>query len=58
VRWTIIACLVAVPVFIVLALWNGPVAVIFAIGVLTWLPTSLYRRSVGGDVFGNNDEAR
>lgn len=52
------ACLVAVPVFIVLALWNGPVAVIFAIGVLTWLPTSLYRRSVGGDVFGNNDEAR
>jgi hypothetical protein len=57
VRWTIIACLVAVPVFIVLALWNGAVAVLFAVGVLTWLLAGMYRRSVGGDVFGENDEA-
>jgi hypothetical protein len=29
--------------------------VVFGIGALTWLLASMYRRSVGGDVFGDND---
>jgi hypothetical protein len=47
--------IVAVPVFLVLASWNGVVAVLFAIAVLTRILTSLYRRSMGGDIFGNAD---
>lgn len=47
--------IVAVPIFLVLAPWNGVVAVLFAIAVLTWILTSLYRRSMDGDVFGNAD---
>ncbi|HEU4972000.1 MAG TPA: hypothetical protein VFT35_08790 [Gaiellaceae bacterium] len=46
---------VAVPIFLVLARWNGVVAVLFAIAVLTWILTALYRRSMGGDIFGNAD---
>ena len=45
--------IVAVAVFVVLAWWNGVVAVLFAIAVMTWNLTSLYRRSVGGDIFGD-----
>jgi hypothetical protein len=47
--------IVAVPVFLVLARWNGVVAVLFAIAVLTWILASLYRRSMGGDIFGGSD---
>jgi len=51
----LVVVIVAVPIFLVLARWNGVVAVLFAIAVLTWILTSLYRRSMGGDVFGNAD---
>lgn len=45
--------IVAVPVFLALAMWNSAVAVVFAIAVLTWILASLYRWSVGGDIFGD-----
>jgi hypothetical protein len=45
--------IVAVPVFLALAWWNGAVAVLFGIAVLTWILASLYRSSVGGDIFGD-----
>lgn len=48
----------AVAVFLALALWNGAVAVLFAIAALTWLLAGLYRRSVGGDVFGDDVRRR
>jgi hypothetical protein len=51
----LIVGIVAVPIFVILARWNGVVAVLFAIAVLTWFLASLYRRSMGGDIFGGSD---
>ena len=50
--------LVAVPVFLLLALWNGGVAVLFGIAVLAWELAELYRWSQGGDMFGDDDRRR
>jgi hypothetical protein len=52
-RRHLIVGIVAVPVFLALAWWNGAVAVLFAIAVLTWILAGLYRWSVGGDIFGD-----
>jgi hypothetical protein len=43
----------AIPVFAALAWWNGVVAVLFGIAVMTWILGSLYRWSMGGDIFGD-----
>jgi hypothetical protein len=53
VKRLLVGGIVAVPVFLALAWWNGVVAVLFGIAVLTWILGSLYRWSVGGDIFGD-----
>jgi hypothetical protein len=52
----LIGAVVAVLVFVALARWNGAVAVLFGVAALTWLLASLYRSSVGGDVFGDENK--
>lgn len=50
--------LVAVPIFLVLARWNGAVAVLFGIAVLTWVLAEAYRWSQDGDMFGDDEPRR
>jgi hypothetical protein len=54
----LIASVAAVAVFVALALWNSAVAVVFGIAALTWLLAELYRRSLGGDIFGDDESRR
>jgi cobalamin synthase len=54
----LIASVAAVAVFSSLALWNSAVAVVFGIAALTWLLAELYRRSLGGDIFGDDESRR
>jgi hypothetical protein len=54
----LIASVAAVAVFLALALWNSAVAVVFGIAALTWLLAELYRRSLGGDIFGDDESRR
>jgi hypothetical protein len=58
VRWNVILALVAVPIFLVLARWNGAVAVLFGIAVLAWELAELYRWSQGGDMFSDDERRR
>ena len=57
-RRNLILVLAAVPIFLVLARWNGAVAVLFGIAVLTWVLAKAYRWSQGGDMFGDDDRGR
>ena len=57
-RRTLILVLVAVPIFLALARWNGAVAVLFGIAVVTWVLAEAYRWSQGGDMFGDDDRRR
>jgi hypothetical protein len=54
-RRILLGGVVALAMFALLALWNGAVAVVFGIAALTWVLASLYRLSVGGDVFGDRE---
>jgi hypothetical protein len=51
VRRLFVTALVAVAVFVGLALWNGFVAVLFGLAALTWVLAEAYRLSQGGDMF-------
>ena len=57
-RRLLIGSVAAVAVFLLLALWNSAVAVVFGIAALTWILSDLYRWSVGGDMFGDMRSAR
>jgi hypothetical protein len=57
VRRLLVTALVALAVFVGLALWNGFVAVLFGIAALTWVLAEAYRLSQGGDMF-DGDESR
>ena len=57
-RRNLVLALVAVAVFLALTRWNGVVAVLFGIAVLTWVLAELYGWSHGGDVFGGDDPRR
>ena len=50
-RLILLATVVAVPVFIVLATWNGAVAVLFAIAALSFVLSNLYFRLGSADPF-------
>jgi hypothetical protein len=50
-RRLLFVSIVAVPVFIGLAMWNGAVAVLFGIAVLTYVLSTLYWRLGAEDPF-------
>jgi len=50
-RLLVLATIVAVPVFVVLATWNGAVAVLFAIAALAFVLSTLYFRLGSADPF-------
>ena len=50
-RLGVVLTIIAVPVFVVLATWNGAVAVLFAIAALTFLLSTLYFRNGSADPF-------
>ena len=57
-RRALVAVVVSVAVFAALASWNSAVALVFGIAALTWFLATLYRWSVGGDVFGDDEKRR
>ena len=50
-RRLLVACIVAIPVFLALAQWNGAVAVFFAIAVLAYVLSTLYWKFSAEDPF-------
>ena len=57
-RRLLVTAVLAVVVFVALALWNGFVAVLFGIAALTWILAEAYRLSRGGDMFGGDERRR
>jgi glucose uptake protein GlcU len=57
-RRLLIGSVAALGVFLLLAHWNSAVALVFGIGALAWIVSGLYWRSLGGDVFGDEENRR
>jgi Ca2+/Na+ antiporter len=57
-RGLLVACIVAVPVFLALARWNGAVAVFFAIAVLAFVLSTLYWKYSAEDPFAGAIDRR
>ena len=57
-RRMLIVCIVALPVFLALARWNGAVAVFFAIAVLAYVLSTLYWKYGADDPFAGAVDRR
>jgi hypothetical protein len=57
-RRMLVVCIVAVPVFLALARWNGAVAVFFAIAVLAYVLSTLYWKYGADDPFAGAVDRR